>query len=190
MSEYSSLPLPQLFMAPYWDCVMCENERFWRMSRYLDRGHGPWHWNDKSTQRIILWDKESQEFPFCVINVSWGKRHSVQTFAEDFPEVANSMLNRASGLIVEALEEAAASYGKSVATHPVKVRLVVLDWRQGNHWEVLNWIISCLKVALGCLLITGLASVGLLRCYHQLTWHLLFCPSEKIQTANFIWWST
>ena len=41
------------------------------------------------------------------------------------------MLNRASGLIVEALEEAAASYGKSVATHPVKVRLGVLVVRQG-----------------------------------------------------------
>ena len=41
------------------------------------------------------------------------------------------MLNRASGLIVESLEEVAASYGKSVATHPVKVRLVVLVVRQG-----------------------------------------------------------
>ena len=36
------------------------------------------------------------------------------------------MLNRASSLLVESLEEAAASYGKNVATHPIKVTLTMM----------------------------------------------------------------
>ena len=36
------------------------------------------------------------------------------------------MLNRASGLLVESLEEAAASYGKHIATHPIKVTLTIM----------------------------------------------------------------
>ena len=36
------------------------------------------------------------------------------------------MLNRASSLLVESLEEAAASYGKTVATHPIKVTMIMM----------------------------------------------------------------
>ena len=36
------------------------------------------------------------------------------------------MLNRASSLLVESLEEAAASYGKNVATHPIKVTFTLM----------------------------------------------------------------
>jgi len=72
------------------------------------------------------------------------------------------MLNRASGLIVESLEEAAASYGKSVATHPV-------------------------KVALGCLLITGLASVGLLRWKTENNVYRLWVPDTSHFLRDYNW---
>ena len=64
----------------------------------------------------------------CVLR----KTTQCPNFCRGLP-IVGVMLNRASGLIVESLEEVAASYGKSVATHPVKVRLAVLNWRQGNH---------------------------------------------------------
>ena len=43
------------------------------------------------------------------------------------------MLNRASGLLVESLEEVAASYGKHVATHPIKVTLFTIIMMIINH---------------------------------------------------------
>jgi len=72
------------------------------------------------------------------------------------------MLNRASGLLVESLEEAAASYGKHVATHPI-------------------------KVALGCLLITGLASVGLLRWKTENNVYRLWVPDSSHFLKDYNW---
>jgi len=72
------------------------------------------------------------------------------------------MLNRASSLLVESLEEAAASYGKNVATHPI-------------------------KVALGCLLITGLASVGLLRWKTENNVYRLWVPDSSHFLRDYNW---
>ena len=78
----------------------------------------------KAHNELFCETKKVKNFLFvlCVLR----KTTQCPNFCRGLPRVG-VMLNRASGLIVESLEEVAASYGKSVATHPVKVRLGVLD---------------------------------------------------------------
>jgi len=72
------------------------------------------------------------------------------------------MLNKASSWLVESLEEAAACYGKHVATHPF-------------------------KVAVGCLLITGLATVGLLRWKTENNVYRLWVPDSSHFLRDYNW---
>ena len=111
------------------------------------------------------------------------------------------MLNRASSLLVESLEEAAASYGKHVATHPVKVTLAIIFKSYiflapflVPPFNLILLIFCCktnvfvTQVALGCILITGLASLGLLRwiqLFSYLQMYSCSCFPKKTNPLNW-----